>query len=91
MGCSEQSLNSGQFEEVLSRSCVELLLNYQANLKPFDLYTNNFISLERKNYVECLGYSISDNSRLDFRRSLARLRPERGLIFWNAAGNLGTL
>lgn len=58
MGCLERSLNSGQFEEVLSRSCVELLLNYQVNLKLFDLYTNNFISLERKNYVEYLGVLI---------------------------------
>ena len=58
MGCSEQSLNSGQFEEVLNQSCVELLLNYQVNLKPFDHYTNNFISLERKNYGECLGVLI---------------------------------
>lgn len=51
-------IKSGQFEEVLNRSCVELLLNYQVNLKPFDHYTNNFISLERKNYGECLGVLI---------------------------------
>ena len=80
MGCSEQSLNSGQFEEVLNRSCVELLLNYQVNLKPFDHDTNNSFLWNVKTMVNAWGYLFSDNSRLDFRCSLGRWRPERGLI-----------
>ena len=35
-------------------------LHYEVNLKVFDYQTNTYISLERKNYVKCLGVLIDE-------------------------------